>query len=93
MSAKLPLALALCAALATAQTHRFACTGYTQGTVFLVDRSGKVERSYDARTRTTSGCFPMETCCFNTGQGVKEVTRESGLLDDGLLPQAAEPQL
>jgi hypothetical protein len=37
--------------------------------------------------------LPNGNLLFNTGQGVKEVTRESGLLDDGLLPQAAEPQL
>jgi hypothetical protein len=56
--------------------HRFACTDYTQGKVFLVDDGGKVEWSYDAPHANDIWVLPNGNLLFNTGHGVKEVTRD-----------------
>jgi hypothetical protein len=58
-----------------AQSHRFACTDYTQGKVFVIDQQGKVEWSYDAETANDIWMLPNGNLLFNTGHGVKEVTR------------------
>jgi len=55
--------------------HRFACTDYTQGKVFVVDEAGKVEWSYDAPNANDIWVLPNGNLLFNTGHGVKEVTR------------------
>lgn len=57
--------------------HRFACADYTGKKVFLVDASGRVEWEYD----TGGPCndlwvLPDGNLLFNTGKGVREVTRE-----------------
>ena len=56
--------------------HRFACTDYTQGKVFLVDGAGKVEWTYDAPHANDIWVLPNGNLLFNTGHGVKEVTRD-----------------
>jgi len=55
---------------------RFACADYTQGKVFLVDEAGKVEWSYDAPNANDIWVLPGGNLLFNTGHGVKEVTRD-----------------
>ena len=45
---KLWCALLVLGGAVAAPGHRFACTDYTQGKVFLVDGNGKVEWTYDA---------------------------------------------
>ena len=67
--------IALGAAMA-APGHRFACTDYTQGKVFLVDGAGKVEWSYDAPHANDIWVLPNGNLLFNTGHGAKEVTRD-----------------
>ena len=62
--------------LAAAPAHRFVCTDYTQGKVFLVDAEGKVEWSYDAPDANDVWLLPNGNLLFNTGHGVKEVTRD-----------------
>ncbi len=69
------LGAALGAALA-APGHRFACTDYTQGKVFVVDAAGKVEWSYDAPHANDIWVLPNGNLLFNTGHGVKEVKRD-----------------
>jgi hypothetical protein len=56
--------------------HRFACTDYTRGKVFVVDAAGKVEWSYDAPHANDIWVLPNGNLLFNTGHGVKEVTRD-----------------
>lgn len=54
----------------------FVCTDYTQGKVFIVDASGKAVWSYDAPNANDVWVLPNGNLLFNTGHGVKEVTRE-----------------
>lgn len=71
--------LLLIAALATVVTSSpgaFICADYTQGKVFIVDAAGKVEWSYDAPDANDVWALPNGNFLFNTGHGVKEVTRE-----------------
>ncbi|MCX7046619.1 MAG: aryl-sulfate sulfotransferase [Candidatus Sumerlaeota bacterium] len=56
--------------------HRFACTDYTQGKVFIVSAEGKVEWDYPAQSCNDLWVLPNGNLLFNTGHGVKEVTRE-----------------
>jgi len=54
--------------------HRFACTDYTLGKVFVVDATGRVEWTYDAPHANDIWVLPDGNLLFNTGHGVKEVT-------------------
>jgi len=63
-------------ALTAAPTHRFVCSDYTQGKVFIVDADGKVEWSYDAPNSNDVWALPNGNLLFNAGNGVKEVTRD-----------------
>jgi hypothetical protein len=56
--------------------HRFACADYTQGKVFVVDGEGRVEWSYDAPHANDIWVLANGNLLFNTGHGVKEVTRD-----------------
>ncbi len=56
--------------------HHFACTDYTQGKVFIVSPAGKVEWEYPARHCNDLWVLPNGNLLFNTGHGVKEVTRD-----------------
>jgi hypothetical protein len=57
--------------------HRFACTDYLQGKVFIVSAAGKVEWEY----QTTTACndlwvLPNGNLLFSTDHAVKEVARD-----------------
>src|SRR6185369_884076 len=56
--------------------HLFACTDYTQGKVFIVSPKGEVEWEYKAPSCNDLWVLPNGNLLFNTGHGVKEVTRE-----------------
>jgi hypothetical protein len=59
-----------------AASHPFACTDYSQGKVFLVSPDGKVEWEYSAPSCNDLWVLPNGNLLFNTGHGVKEVTRD-----------------
>jgi hypothetical protein len=73
---KLWCALFVSCGLMAAPGHRFACTDYTQGKVFVVDAAGRVEFRYDAPNANDIWVLPNGNLLFNTGHGVKEVTRD-----------------
>jgi outer membrane protein assembly factor BamB len=60
----------------TGQGHRFACSDYSQGKVFLVSADGRVEWEYPAKSCNELWVLPNGNLLFTTGHGVKEVTRE-----------------
>jgi hypothetical protein len=69
---------------AAAQTngHPFACTDYTQGKVFLVSATGKAEWEYPAASCNDLWVLPGGNLLFNTGHGVREVTRDKQVVFD-----------
>jgi len=56
--------------------HPFVCTDYTQGKVFIVSAEGKIEWEYPATHCNDVWMLPNGNLLFNTGNGVKEVTRD-----------------
>jgi len=63
--------------------HSFVCTDYTQGKVFIVSRAGKIDWEYDGATNCNDlWVLPGGNLLFNTGQGVKEVTRDKKVVFD-----------
>jgi hypothetical protein len=62
--------------------HPFACTDYTQGKVFIVSREGKVEWEFAAPSCNDLWVLPNGNLLFNTGHGVREVTREKKVVFD-----------
>lgn len=62
--------------------HSFACTDYTQGKVFLVTAAGKAEWEYPAANCNDLWVLPSGNLLFNTGHGVREVTREKKVVFD-----------
>ena len=56
--------------------HRFACTDYSQGKVFIVGADGKAEWEYPAASCNDLWVLPNGNLLFNTGHGVKEITLE-----------------
>jgi hypothetical protein len=62
--------------------HRFVCTDYTQGKVFIVSAEGKVEWEYAAPSCNDLWVLPNGNFLFNTGHGVREVTREKKVVFD-----------
>lgn len=76
------IALMCGAALARAEGHRFACTDYSQGRVCLVGADGKVEWEYPAKDSDDVWVLPNGNLLFNTGHGVKEVTRDKQVVFD-----------
>lgn len=65
-----------------ATNHAFACTDYTQGKVFIFDSEGRIEWEY-----ATTGCNDLwvlsnGNLLFNTGRGVREVTRKGKVVFD-----------
>ena len=62
--------------------HRFACADYSQGKIFIVNEDGKVEWEYPARNCNDLWVLPNGNLLFNTGFGVKEVTREKRIVFD-----------
>jgi len=66
----------------TGKGHPFICTDYTQGKVFLVSKSGKVEWEYPAPDANDVWILSNGNFLFNTGHGVKEVTRDKKVVFD-----------
>lgn len=62
--------------------HPFVCADYTQGKVFMVDVQGRVEWEYPARNCNDIWILPSGNLLFNTGNGVKEVTRNKEVVFD-----------
>jgi hypothetical protein len=60
----------------TGHGHRFVCTDYAQGKVFIVSAEGKVEWDYAVPHCNELWVLPNGNLLFNTGHGVKEVTRD-----------------
>lgn len=56
--------------------HHFACGDYTQGKVFIVTPEGKAVWEYPAPHCNDLWVLPGGNLLFNTGHGVKEVTRD-----------------
>jgi hypothetical protein len=81
-SGPLPAAEPLAAPAGRVTGHAFACADYSQGKVFLVAADGTIKWDYQ-----TSGCndlwvLPNGNLLFNTGHGVREVTRERKVVFD-----------
>ncbi len=70
------------AARAASPGHAFACTDYTQGKVFLVAADGTIEWEYEAKNCNDLWVLPNGNLLFNTGRGVKEVTRSKQVVFD-----------
>lgn len=56
-------------------SHAFVCADYTQGKVFVVSSEGKAIWEYPAENCNDLWVLPNGNLLFNTGHGVKEVTR------------------
>jgi hypothetical protein len=56
--------------------HFFACTDYTQGLVCIISDEGKMLWQYPAENCNDLWVLPNGNLLFNTGKGVKEVTRD-----------------
>lgn len=67
---------------AQSTSHPFACTDYSQGKVFLVSADGKVEWDYPAANCNDLWVLPNGNLLFNTGHGVREVTRAKQVVFD-----------
>ena len=82
----LSIALADCAAFGAGEEaaspvqqgkgHHFACTDYTQGKVFIVSPEGVATWEHPAPHCNDLWVLPNGNLLFNTGHGVKEVTRD-----------------
>jgi len=55
--------------------HPFVCTDYTAGKVYIISENGKIEWEYPAPNCNDIWLLPNGNLLFNTGNGVKEVTR------------------
>ena len=66
----------------TGQGHHFVCTDYSQGKVFIVSAEGKVEWEYAAPSCNDLLVLPNGNFLFNTGTGVREITREKKVVFD-----------
>lgn len=62
--------------------HRFAGADYSQGKVFIVSAEAKVEWEYNAPDCNDLWVLPNGNLLFNTGHGVREVTREKQVVFD-----------
>ena len=67
---------------ATTNGHALACTDYSQGKVFLVSSEGKVEWEFQTTRCNDLWVLPNGNLLFNTGHGVKEVTRDKQVVFD-----------
>jgi hypothetical protein len=56
--------------------HSFACTDYTGGNVYIISERGEIEWKYPAANCNDLWVLPNGNLLFNTGNGVKEVSRE-----------------
>jgi hypothetical protein len=60
--------------------HSFVCTDYTQGKVFIISEEGKAIWEYPAMHCNDVWMLPNGNILFNTGKGVKEVTRDKQIV-------------
>ena len=60
--------------------HPFVCTDYSAGKVFIVNPEGKVEWEYSTGQCNDVWALPNGNLLFNTGHGVKEVTRQKAVV-------------
>ena len=60
---------------ASQNKHSFACTDYTGGNVYVISADGKIEWTYPAPNCNDIWVLSDGNLLFNTGNGVKEVTR------------------
>ncbi|MGA7723463.1 MAG: hypothetical protein WCA84_20025 [Ignavibacteriaceae bacterium] len=60
--------------------HSFVCTDYTGGKVFIISEEGNVEWEYPAERCNDIWLLPNGNLLFNTGNGVKEVTRKKEVI-------------
>jgi len=60
--------------------HSFVCTDYTQGKVFIISEEGKAIWEYPAIHCNDVWMLPNGNILFNTGNGVKEVTRDKQIV-------------
>lgn len=67
--------LAVCSLAGAESPPPFACTDYSQGKVFIVGADGKATWDYPAPHCNDLWVLPNGNLLFNTGHGVKEVTR------------------
>lgn len=58
-----------------AQLDLFACTDYTQGKVFIIEK-GEITWQHDAPSSNDLWMLPNGNLLFNTGKGVMEITRQ-----------------
>ena len=56
--------------------HPFACTDYSAGMVYIINANGKIEWDYPAPLCNDLWVLPSGNLLFNTGYGVKEVSRD-----------------
>ncbi|MGD1008379.1 MAG: aryl-sulfate sulfotransferase [Ignavibacteriaceae bacterium] len=56
--------------------HSFVCTDYTGGNVYVISENGEIEWQYPAERCNDIWILPNGNLLFNTGNGVKEVTRK-----------------
>ena len=68
------------AAVQEGKGHQFACTDYTAGKVFIVNPNGKVEWEYATGQCNDLWALPNGNLLFNTGHGVREVTRQKAVV-------------
>lgn len=61
-------------------SHSFVCTDYTQGKVFIISDTGTKEWEYPAENCNDIWVLQNGNLLFNTGKGVKEVTREKKII-------------
>ena len=64
----------------TPERHSFACTDYTQGMVFIFSEEGKILWKYPAEKCNDLWVLPNGNLLFNTGKGVKEITRDKKIV-------------
>jgi hypothetical protein len=60
----------------------FACTDYSAGKVFIINREGKPEWEMAASSCNDLWVLPNGNLLFNTGHGVREVTRTKQIVFD-----------
>jgi len=74
------LSLLQSALMAQPVKHSFVCTDYTQGKVFIISEEGKDIWEYPAIHCNDIWMLPNGNVLFNTGNGVKEVTRDKQIV-------------
>ena len=66
----------------TGKGHRFVCSDYSGGKIFIVNEVGRVEWEYLAQSCNDIWALPNGNFLFVTGHGVKEVTRDKKVVFD-----------